>query len=107
MTGPAHANNLGVNGLIGSVNVSYLLGTALRKDMEAPDFRKVIVDDVLIEGDFNVVSGMINRVNVTALNESVLRLNADETVESSLEFDKVITFRRKIICSKARFLRFY
>lgn len=71
------------------VNVSQMLSSVLRKDAETSIFNDVEFNQLIIEGDLNVASGFINGINFTALNESVLRLNADEEMDGILEFNKV------------------
>ena len=46
-------------------------------------------DRLIIEGNLNLPFGLVNGINFTALNESLLRLNADEVLESNLEFNNV------------------
>jgi len=55
------------------------------------EFGQMRFDNLIIDGDIEITTGMIGNVDLLALNSSVVRLNADETLleGSAIDFQNV------------------
>lgn len=78
-----------VEGYLNGVNASEVLNNAIINQTIDALLDRVHFDDLVIEGDLEIKSGLVNDVNISSLNASTLRLNADQIVEGSIIFEQV------------------
>lgn len=80
------ATNLSVGHHIDGVNVTQLLPNVFFDQTPDVQLGRVRFDHLIIEGNLEIGSGMINDVDILALNASALRLDTNQLVEGSIVF---------------------
>lgn len=87
--GAVNVNELTVDGKLDGVNAAEVLSNVVTEGESAIEFGVLRVDHLTIDGDLNITSGMINEVDIVALNASALRINGQQEVSGSLGFEQV------------------
>lgn len=73
-------NGIDVSGLLDNVVINQTIDALLDR---------VHFDDLVIEGDLEIKSGLVNDINITAMNARTLRIDTDEIVEGTVVFTQV------------------
>ena len=86
-------DELTVEGHLDNVDVGLVLPHVVhnRSTTVGAEFGQMRFDNLIIDGDIEITTGMIGNVDLLALNSSVVRLNADETLleGSAIDFQNV------------------
>lgn len=101
------ATNLSVGHHIDGVNVTQLLPNVFFDQTPHVQLGRVRFDHLIIEGNLEIGSGMINDVDILALNASALRLDTNQLVEGSIVFTQVCPYKNRQLISKFNCLLIY
>lgn len=85
------------------VNVTRVLPNVFVNQSHDVQLDRVRFDHLEIDGDLEINSGIINDVDILALNASALRLDTDQLVEGSIVFTQVYLFK---IMKTMKYLKF-
>lgn len=84
-----NVSHLSVEEYLNGVNASGVLNNAIINQTTDALLDRVHFDNLVIEGDLEIKSGLVNDINITALNASALRLDTDQIVEGTMVFTQV------------------
>ena len=81
--------NLSVNGYLNGVDAVKVLPNVVANQTIDAHLDRVHFDHLVIDGDLDIKSGIINDIDIAALNSSALRLDENQIVNGSMVFTKV------------------
>ena len=81
--------SLSVNGYLNGVDAMKVLPNVVANQTIDAHLDGVHFDHLVIDGDLDIKSGIINDIDIAALNSSALRLDENQIVNGSMVFTKV------------------
>ena len=81
--------SLSVNGYLNGVDAMKVLPNVVANQTIDAHLDRVHFDHLEIDGDLDIKSGIINDIDIAALNSSALRLDENQIVNGSMVFTKV------------------
>ena len=81
--------NLSVNGYLNGVDAVKVLPNVVANQTIDAHLDRVHFDHLVIDGDLDIKSGIINDIDIAALNSSALRLDENQIVNGNMVFTKV------------------
>ena len=79
-----------LDGRLDGKDINHILDSAVFNVTNEAKFGRVRFDNVIIDGDLNVTSGIVGGTDIVALNSSAIRLDGNESInEGSFDFTMV------------------
>ncbi len=81
--------DLSVDGHLNGVDASHVLPNVVVDQTLDVQLDNVHFDHLVIDGNLEIKSDMVNDIDIMALNASAIRLDADQLIEGSIVFKQV------------------
>lgn len=81
--------DLSVEGHLNGVDASHVLPNVVVDKTLDVQLDNVHFDHLIIDGNLEIKSGMVNDIDIMALNASAIRLDAEQLIEGSIVFKQV------------------
>lgn len=95
---------MSIEGYFNGINASQVFSSIIVNQSIDTQLDKGHFENLIIEGDLKIDSGLVNDVDIVSLNSTALRLDRDQLIEGTMVFAEVRLFRN--LCPEFKLTRY-